>query len=282
MILFETKMLNKRCCRKIKDSKRNQIFISRFVFPFIITFILAFTPKPKPTLYLIGDSTVKAGQGKGENDMWGWGSVIGQHFDSTKIHIENHAIGGRSSRTFLTDGRWEPILKKMKRGDFLIIQFGHNDDWAVNDTIRARGTIKGIGMDSVEIDNLITKKHEVVHSFGWYMSKYIKEAQVKGVAVFICSQVPFNKFENGKVKRQEEYYPKWARQVAENTQAHFIDLHELSAVFYDKLGFEETKKQYFTPKDNVHTNLAGAKLNADNIALGIKNTKMSKLRKFLK
>jgi rhamnogalacturonan acetylesterase len=253
-----------------------------WVLYILLFFLLAFSPKTKSTIYLIGDSTVKAGQGKGENDMWGWGSVIGQYFDSTKINIENHAIGGRSSRTFLTDGRWEPILKKMKKGDFLIIQFGHNDDWAINDTIRARGTIKGIGLDSVEIDNLITKKHEVVHSFGWYMSKYIQEAKAKGVDVFVCSQVPFNKFENSKVKRLDEYYPKWARQVAENTKAHFIDLHELSAIHYDKLGFEETKKQYFTPKDNVHTNLAGAKLNAENVALGIKTTKKSKLRKSLK
>jgi rhamnogalacturonan acetylesterase len=248
----------------------------------LILALFVFTPKPKPTLYLIGDSTVKAGQGKGENDMWGWGSVIGQYFDSTKISIENHAIGGRSSRTFLTDGRWEPILKKMKKGDFLIIQFGHNDDWAINDTIRARGSIKGIGLDSVEIDNLITKKHEVVHSFGWYLTKYVLEAKAKGVDVYLCSQVPFCKFENEKVIRKEEYYPKWTKEVSEQTKVHFIDLHELTANIYDNLGLEETKKLYFTPKDNVHTNLAGAKLNAENVILGIKNSKKSKLRKTLK
>lgn len=248
----------------------------------IILALFSISPKPKPTLYLIGDSTVKAGQGKGENDMWGWGSVISEHFDSTKVNIENHAIGGRSSRTFLSDGRWEPILQKMKKGDFLFIQFGHNDDWAINDTIRARGSIKGIGLDSVEIDNLISKKHEVVHSFGWYMSKYVNEAKAKGVDVFVCSQVPFNRFEDGKVIRNEEYYPKWAKKTTETTKAHFIDLHEMSAIFYDKLGLDETKKQYFTPKDNVHTNLSGAKLNAENVVLGIRKTKKTKLKKYLK
>ena len=253
-----------------------------FVFFISLFFVFAFTTKPNPTLYLIGDSTVKAGQGKGENDMWGWGSVIAEHFDTTRINIANHAIGGRSSRTFLTEGRWEPILAKMKKGDFLMIQFGHNDDWAINDTIRARGSIKGIGLDSVEIDNLITKKHEVVHSFGWYMSKYATEAKAKGVDVFVCSQVPFNRFEDGKVIRKEEYYPKWTKQIAEKTKVHFIDLHELSALFYDKLGTDETKKQYFTPKDNVHTNLTGAKLNAENVISGIKSSKNSKLRKYLK
>ncbi|MBL0301193.1 MAG: rhamnogalacturonan acetylesterase [Cytophagaceae bacterium] len=243
--------------------------------------LIFFTHKPKPILFLIGDSTVKTGQGKGENDMWGWGSKLGAYFDATKINIENHAIGGRSSRTFLTDGRWEPILVKMKKGDFLMIQFGHNDDWAINDTIRARGTIKGIGKDSVEIDNLITKKHEVVHSFGWYLRKYIVEARAKGVEVFVCSPVPFCRFENGKVQRKAESFPFWARQVSEQTQAHFIDLHEITAKHYDKLGPEEVKKQYFTPKDNVHTNALGAEINAQSVVKGLIRIKKSKLRKYL-
>lgn len=237
--------------------------------------------KPKPTLYLIGDSTVKAGQGKGENDMWGWGSVIGQYFDSSKINIENHAIGGRSSRTFLTEGRWEPILKKMRKGDFLIIQFGHNDDWAINDTIRARGTIIGIGIDSIEIDNQITKKHEVVYTFGWYMRKYILEAQAKGAKVFVSSPVPFCRFENGKVQRKTDSYPLWAKQVTIQTGAFFIDLNEISALKYDKLGSEAVRKLYFTPKDNVHTNAAGAELNAQSVLKGIRKIKKSGLRKYI-
>ena len=238
--------------------------------------------KEKPVFYIIGDSTVKTGQGNGENDMWGWGSVIDQHFKLSKISIENHAIGGRSSRTFLTDGRWEPILAKMKKGDFLIVQFGHNDDWGINDTIRARGTIMGIGEEIEEIDNLLTGKHEILHSYGWYLRKYVKEAKAKGVDVFICSLVPRNNFnEEGKIKRQEEYYPKWANQVAKQESAPFIDLHELSANKYEALGTSKVKEMYFTPKDNTHTNLAGAKLNAENVMEGIKQIKASNLRKYL-
>ena len=88
--------------------KKSLIFIS------IIFLFLAFTQKTKPTLYIIGDSTVKNGSGKGADLLWGWGSVISEHFDTTQIHIENHAIGGRSSRTFLTEGRWEKILANLK------------------------------------------------------------------------------------------------------------------------------------------------------------------------
>jgi rhamnogalacturonan acetylesterase len=236
----------------------------------------------KPTLYLIGDSTVKAGQGNGENGMWGWGSVIVSHFDTTQINLQNLAIGGRSSRTFLTDGRWQPILDKMQAGDFLIIQFGHNDDWAINDTIRARGSITGVGADSVSIYNLLTKKQEVVHSFGWYLSKYASEAKAKGVEVFLCSQVPFCKFENQRVIRKEEYYPKWTKEIAQVCQVGFIDLHERSAQVYDKLGMDETKKRYFTPKDNVHTNREGAALNAENVVWEIKQDGFSNLKKYIR
>ena len=238
--------------------------------------------KAMPTLYIIGDSTVKAGQGKGENDMWGWGSQIDLLFNTKKIKIENHAIGGRSSRTFLTDGRWEPLLDKMKKGDFLLIQFGHNDDWAINDTIRARGTIKGIGEESSEIDNMLTGKHEIVHSYGWYVRKYVNEAKAKGLEVFICSPVPRNNFDdNGKIKRIEDYYPKWANQVSLQSGAFFIDLHELSSLKYEKLGPAVVKEMYFTSKDNTHTNLAGAQLNAQMVAEAIKAIKTSRLMKYV-
>lgn len=233
---------------------------------FVVLLGSIFFSKEKPTLFIIGDSTVKAGQGDGGNGMWGWGSVIDQYFDTTRICIENHAIGGRSSRTFLTDGRWEPILEKIEPGDFLLIQFGHNDDWALNDTIRARGTIKGIGEEAVEIDNLLTGKHETVHSYGWYLRKYVHEAREKGAEVFICSPIPFNRYdENGKIPRRKDFYPAWAQQVADQTQAHFIDLHEMTARVYDILGYEIVKKAYFTAKDDVHTNLQGAQLNAEHV-----------------
>ncbi len=248
----------------------------------VLGVLSAFIPN-KPTLYLIGDSTVKAGQGKGENGQWGWGSFLPTFFDTTKINIENHAIGGRSSRTFLTDGRWEPLLNNMRKGDFLIIQFGHNDDWAINDTLRARGTLKGIGEELSEIDNVITKKHEQVHTFGWYMRKYVVEAQEKGVSVIICSPVPRNNFDdNGKIKRKVEYYPKWAKQVSEQTGAYFIDLHELAAKRYEKMGTTKVKEAYFTAKDNTHTNQAGAILNAALVVRGIKKAKTLKLKTFLK
>src|SRR5476649_2143912 len=102
----------------------------------------------KPVLYIIGDSTVKNGDGSGKNGQWGWGTVIDMHFDTNKISVQNHAIGGRSSRTFITEGRWDKILATLAKDDYVIMQFGHNDSGPLDDTARARGTIKGNGTDS--------------------------------------------------------------------------------------------------------------------------------------
>lgn len=124
------------------------------------------TEGKKPVFYIIGDSTVRNGDGTGKNQQWGWGSFIGDYFDTTKISVQNHAIGGRSSRTFITEGRWDKIMANLKKGDYVIIQFGHNDGGPLDDTARARGSIKGIGEESKEIYNPITKKQETVYTYG--------------------------------------------------------------------------------------------------------------------
>ena len=113
--------------------------------------------KQKPTVFIIGDSTVKNGQGNGAGGLWGWGDPISQYFDTTRISIENHALGGTSSRTFQTKGLWKSALDQVKKGDFVLMQFGHNDGSAINDDSRARGTIKGVGRETEEIDNILTK-----------------------------------------------------------------------------------------------------------------------------
>jgi len=80
-----------------------------------------------PTLFLIGDSTVRNGDATGSNGQWGWGEPLVNLFDPTRVTIVNRAIGGRSSRTFLTEGRWDKVLSELKPGDFVMMQFGHND-----------------------------------------------------------------------------------------------------------------------------------------------------------
>src|SRR5207253_9313162 len=105
----------------------------------------------------------------------GWGDPIRAFCGRSKITVENHAIGGRSSRTFQPEGRWDRILARAKRSDFVLIQMGHNDGGPLDDPARARGTLRGVGEETQEIDNPITKKQEVVHTYGWYLRKYLAD-----------------------------------------------------------------------------------------------------------
>jgi rhamnogalacturonan acetylesterase len=235
--------------------------------------------KEKPVFYIIGDSTVRNGDGSGKNQQWGWGSFMNEHFDTSKISIRNHAIGGRSSRTFITEGRWDKILVNLKKGDYVIMQFGHNDAGPLDDTARARGTIRGIGEESKEIYNPIMKKQEVVHSYGWYMRKYIRESKDKGAIPIVCSPIPRNDWKDGKVIRSTESYAKWSKEVAEAEGAYFIDLNDLVALKYEAMGAEKVKP--FFPVDHTHTNIDGAKLNAEIVAAALKDIKPGKLTKYL-
>jgi rhamnogalacturonan acetylesterase len=233
----------------------------------------------KPVFYIIGDSTVRNGDGTGKGQLWGWGSFMANYFDTSKISVQNDAIGGRSSRTFLTEGRWDKILTTLKKGDYVIMQFGHNDSGPLDDTARARGTIKGTGTESKEIYNPITKKQETVYTYGWYMRKYIRDAKAKGAIPIVCSPIPRNDWKEGKVIRSSESYGKWAEEVAKEEGAYFIDLNNLVASKYEQLGADAVKA--FFPGDHTHTNKDGALINAQIIVDQLKKLNPANLDQYL-
>lgn len=237
--------------------------------------------KEKPVIYLIGDSTVKNGTGLGDGGLWGWGAYLHTMFDTSKVSIRNYALGGRSSRTFITQGLWDNVLSMINPGDYVFIQFGHNDSSPVNDDSRARGTLKGTGEETEDIDNILTKQHETVHTYGWYLRKYIADTRAAGAIPVICSPVPRNIWINEKVARASEDYGKWARETAANTGVWFIDLNEIIALKYEALGQDEVSKKLFLT-DHTHTNEAGAIINASSVAEGLKQLKKCKLRKYLR
>ena len=255
-----------------------QRFVTIFLV-FVISAFFSFLKKEKPVFYIIGDSTVKNGDGTGKNNQMGWGTVITPFFDTTKIEVRNHAIGGRSSRTFISDGRWDKILATLKKGDYVIMQFGHNDASPLDDTARARGTLRGIGNDSTEIYNPIRKIKEVVHSYGWYMRKYVTDTKAKGAIPIMCSLIPRDNWKDGKVVRSSDSYALWAKQIAEQEGAYFIDLNELIAEAYEKMGEQEVHK--FFPADHTHTNLEGAKMNAAIVADALKKINPEKIKKYM-
>src|SRR5262245_6094543 len=229
-----------------------------------------------PTLFLIGDSTVRNGAGDGANKQWGWGEPIAAYFDRAKITVLNRARGGRSSRTFVTEGLWDQVLSMMKPGDFVLIQFGHNDGGPINDDSRARGTIKGVGEGTEEIDNLLTKKHEVVHSYGWYLRKYIADARAKGATPVICSPIPRKIWKEGRIVRDQ--YARWAEDVAKAEKVGFIDLNEIIARQYEAMGAEKVEPLF--ADEHTHTTLAGAELNAACVISGLKALKTDPLASY--
>lgn len=252
------------------------------MYKYLLVFAMAFAVfrDQRPTLYIIGDSTVKNGKGKGDGDLWGWGSVLDGYFDTTRIAVRNFALGGRSSRTFITEGHWDEVLEQLKPGDFVIMQFGHNDGGPLDDTARARGTIKGTGEETKDIYNPIMKRNETVHTYGWYMRKYANDAKAKGATAIICSPIPRNMFSAGHVLRNGGDYGGWSAATAATTGAYFIDLNGLIADVYERLG-EDSVKGFF-PGDHTHTNAEGARLNADMVVKGIRGVEGLALRKYLK
>ena len=228
-----------------------------------------------PTLFLIGDSTVRNGRGDGAGGQWGWGDRLGAHLDPAQINLVNRAVGGLSSRTFRTQGYWERVLVWMKPGDFLVVQFGHNDNAPLNDATRARGTLKGIGDEQEEIDNQLTGQRETVHTYGWYLRQYVAEARAKGVTVILCSPVPRKTWRAGRIARPTDSYPQWAAAVAQAVGAPFLDLHATIARRYDELGAAAVDPLF--ADEHTHTSSAGAELNAAIVAAGLRTLPASPL-----
>jgi len=264
----------------VRKMKRFRFYIFALTV-FFITGAWTIYQTNHPTIYVIGDSTVKNGQGKGDGGLWGWGKFLPDYFDTARIIVENDAMGGTSSRTFQTKGLWNKVLAKIKSGDFVIMQFGHNDGGPLADSARARGTIKGIGNESQEIYNPILKKQEVVYTYGYYIRKFIAHTREKGATPIICSPIPRNDWRNGKIIADSSSYTVWAGQVAKAESVMFINLNEIIVKHYTELGEEKVRTTLFTNKDHTHTTEAGAKLNAACVIEGIKALKDCPLNKYL-
>ncbi len=230
-----------------------------------------------PVLFTIGDSTVKNNDND-PNGMWGWGSVINEYFNLKKISVENWAKAGRSARTFLNEGRWDKIYAALQPGDFVLIQFGHNDGGDIHKG-KARGELHGNGNESKVFLMEATKHYEVVYTYGWYLRKFIQDAKEKGAIPIVLSHTPRNKWKNGKVERNTQTYGRWAREAAEMGGAYFIDLNTISADKLQKKGEKKTAA-YFN-RDHTHSSLKGAHLNAESIVKGLKKMDCS-LKQYLK
>ena len=216
-----------------------------------------------PTFWIAGDSTLKSNA-----PMRGWGQDLGRFFDPAKINVVNRAIGGRSAHTFYTEKRWQGIVDEIKPGDWVIIQFGHNDVGQPGAASKFRSSVKGIGDETVDVtkpDGTV----ETVHSFGWYLKTYARTARAKGAHVILCSPIPHKKFDSaGKFVRDWAQWRGWIQACAEAEGASYVDLAEIISRGYDKL--PQAGVEAFFADKGTHTNDAGALFNARAVVSGLR------------
>lgn len=253
------------------------------------------TASDKPRVFFTGDSTVKNAD-KDDDGMWGWASQASTVFDESKITLVNAARAGRSTRSFIREGLWDKVYNSLQPGDFVTIQFGHNDICPITDA-KARGVIAS-AKDTMHVYHLDNDTYEVVYSFGWYLKKMIDDTREKGATPILVSLTPRNEWPDGKIERRDNSYGKWYREVVEETGVAFVDMHNISADFLDKkfakkhlsddkekakaevLQIKEKAGEYFK-KDHTHASKKGAQMNARSFAQGLKDNNLE-LAKYLK
>lgn len=238
-----------------------------------------------PKLFIAGDSTA-AYYASSDKKQQGWAAVLQPFFDDRKLRVVNAARGGRSSRTFVTEGHWDKMLAEVRSGDFVIIQFGHNDAGALNQEppgstrpLRARGTIPGIGSESEEIDNVITGKRETVYSFGWYLRKMISDTRARGATPILMTLTRTNHWQDGRITCPSDAYRLWDWQTAQSEKVAFVDLTRIIADRYQREGESAVTAQFIN--DTVHTNIEGAGKNAADAVSGLRSLRDLPFRRML-
>jgi lysophospholipase L1-like esterase len=226
-----------------------------------------------PTVFVVGDSTANNNANGGK----GWGDPFVSFFDTAKLNVLNRARAGRSSRTFSTEGLWDKVLQDLKAGDFVLIQFGHNDGGPL-DTGRARGSLPGLGEETKEV-TMPDGRKEVVHTFGWYNRKFINDVKAKGATPIILSLTVRNIWKDGRVERGSGQFRQWAEEIARAEGVRFVDVTNIVAERYEALG-EEKVKPLFGP-DHTHTSPAGAEFNAEAVVAGLKALKGDPFKNYL-
>jgi rhamnogalacturonan acetylesterase len=239
-----------------------------------------------PTLFIVGDSTAR-----NQADL-GWGDHVAHYFDTTKINIANRARAGRSSRSYYNEGLWANVLAEMKPGDYVLIQMGHNDGGGDPATdAKARGSVKGIGDETVEYSlpkpfttgPLAGQTTETVHSYGWYLRKYIADTRAKRATPILLTVTIRNIWVNdadGNLHVERDMgFRDYEYQVGAAEQVPIIDMATVEADRLDALGPEETAPLF--PIDHTHTSAEGAERNAESVVIALRNA-YSPLATYLK
>lgn len=225
---------------------------------------------PVVSIFMIGDSTMADKPVDGGNPERGWGQMLPRLLNEN-IRVRNHAVNGRSSKSFIDEGRWEVILPQLRKGDYVFIQFGHNDEKA--DT--ARYTEPG-------------------GTFDGNLRRYVREAKEKGaVPVLFNSIVRRNFNEKGVLIDTHGAYLESPRKVAEEMGVAFIDMNRLTHELVQEMGAETSKNLFMWvepntvpavpqgKQDDTHLNVRGGRVVAE-LALDAIAGELPELAKYLR
>lgn len=209
----------------------------------------------KITLYMIGDSTMATVSKGADADLnksqAGWGEVVHTLFDSNYVTVENHAVGGRSSRSFYDEGRLQTVLEKIQPGDYMIIQFGHNDQ------------------KPEEAEKYTTLGED--GTYRRYLMKYIDAAKSKGAYPVLATSIYRRRFDSaGNSVNSQCGYPEDMIEFAAAAGVPLLDMHARTGEWLTKLGVDGSLKYfmvYANGSDNTHMTYPGA-LEIVNIAKG--------------
>lgn len=222
-------------------------------------------------IYLAGDSTC-ANKAADKRPETGWGEYLGINFDETKVKVENHAQNGRSTKSFINEGRWQKIVDSLKKGDYVFIEFGHNDEKLDKPEV-------GAAANGEYRNNLI---------------RFVNDVRAKKAFPVLLTPVMRRRFnEKGEFYDTHGIYPDAVRKVAEELKVPLIDMHRKTEALIKSLGEEGSKTLFLILKpkehpnypngveDNTHLSDFGANEVAKLAVEEIKDKKL-KLRKYLK
>ncbi|MDB5208872.1 MAG: rhamnogalacturonan acetylesterase [Flavisolibacter sp.] len=223
--------------------------------------LVAFTfpLKGKTKVYLIGDSTMCEYESS-RAPLTGWGMPFKVFFDST-VQIDNRARGGRSTRTFISENRWQPIADSLREGDLVLMQFGHNDE-AKEEKYKDRYT--------------------PVADYKTNLIKFIAETRAKKAIPVLITPVSRMKFTNGVAQETHTEYTAAVHEVAKQYKVSLIDLDKKSRDLMQSMGPEHSKLLFMQlqpgehpaypdgQKDNTHFNEYGARRIAELVLAGLK------------
>ncbi|KAF2139763.1 carbohydrate esterase family 12 protein [Aplosporella prunicola CBS 121167] len=205
-----------------------------------------------PTVYLAGDSTMA--ENGGSSGTEGWGHYLQYSLD---IPVVNEAIGGRSARSYSVEGRFSDIEDVLQSGDFVVIEFGHNDGGSLSSSDNGRTDCPGEGDETCE--STYNGEAVTVHTYNWYLLEAARSFLDKGAQVIISSQTPNNPWESGSFAYSGSRFVGYASNVADTLASDdvaYVDHGQYTANIFESLG-KDTVNSYFT-LDHTHTQPEGA------------------------